>query len=462
MRRRPTGHWKTAASDESGSILVLVLVFLALFGILVGALLAQSDTNLKTTSVIKTQDAKVYAADAGIEYGIQTLRADPTYCVDAAAGTTNLPDLLVNGVTVKVTCRTSLGYAPGTFGWAVIANDTSASAISTGNGQDKAITGPVFNTGGWNLQKPLHVNNGDVYQRSSSCPGGLPSGGDPNLSVAPNPPYRWRCTTMATPNPTHVLPAAVPPTAPPSTMSGTCRPLYPATYRSTNPPNLQNDVYMASGVYYFENLGDLNVGKTLFGGQPLAGDSKKSEFGNPCRSSDPVGATGLGVELILGGNTTISVGNNSTLELYTRQPTGTESPGITLYQVPANTGSWIGTTVPATTKSFFSIGNGNHAEGIVHGAVYAPAGTADAFSTNASKAVFWGGTDVFRLNLQSSASATGLLVTDAAGPGHRVTLIEATAKGVSGAKDITARAVVDIANDVGRTSTVGSWWTRNP
>jgi len=122
------------------------------------------------------------------------------------------------------------------------------------------------------------------------------------------------------------------------------------------------------------------------------------------------------------------------------------------------TGGWQPTSLSAGTN-FLSMGNGAHVQGAVHGAVYAPGGSVSVFATNAAHAVLNGGTDVWDLNMQSSASATGLIVAIDLTPGQRETVITATAKGVNAEKDIVSRAVVQIANDAIRTVTVQSWHT---
>ena len=116
---------------------------------------------------------------------------------------------------------------------------------------------------------------------------------------------------------------------------------------------------MASGVYYFDNLGALSPG-SVFGGQPGPGETPFSVRNTACRTGDPVGTGGEGVAdgtgvIILGGNTTISVGNNSTFEIFTRQPATDDgsTPGISLYQVPLGAPApWAAaaTTLPQTTS----------------------------------------------------------------------------------------------------------------
>ena len=94
--------------DDEGATLVLVLVFLAVFGVLISLVLGQTDTSLKRTLVTRENEIKVYAADAGIEAGLVNLRNDDTAC--ATSGT--LLSTTVSGKAVTVTCP-AVCSAPG-------------------------------------------------------------------------------------------------------------------------------------------------------------------------------------------------------------------------------------------------------------------------------------------------------------------------------------------------------------
>ena len=78
-------------------ILILALVFLSLFGLFTGLVLVFAQTGFKTTSVVKTRSRVLYGTDGGIDYGIQTLRADATnqYCANVSQTTTALPDVVI-------------------------------------------------------------------------------------------------------------------------------------------------------------------------------------------------------------------------------------------------------------------------------------------------------------------------------------------------------------------------------
>lgn len=480
---------------EQGAILILALGFLIIAGVLVGALLSLAGPSFVTTRVVQNVQNAIAAADAGVEYGIQSLRTGqippgsttnpnpsiPCSFAGASATLGGMPS--IDGEsgdagtgsqppnTVRVTCLASTngGSAAGGLGWAVIANDPSSTAISDQAGLAKSITGPVYDAGGWSLQKPITVNDGDVYTANTSgspCTGPITS-----LVVGPSPPYGQTCvspTTFPVPVVGANLPSTIPPTASTPSTTSSCTTFTPGTYGSPNFTNtsmngyLGKDAYFESGTYYLNNLGNLTVGSSLFGGQPAPGESQATTTDTSC-GSDPAGWStthGEGVELILGGNTTINIGNNSTMELYTRTPCAGcqdgSSPDISLYQVPPSALSiWDPTTLSNATD-FLNIGNGANVAAVVHGAIYAPSGSVSLFATNNSQAVTFGGIDAWDITFKSSASATGLITSIAVTPGERVVTITSTAT-LAGGGTITATAVIQIANDAARTATIESW-----
>ena len=470
------------AREEDGAVLVLVLVFLGAFGLLAAALLAQGDVNFRSTSALKVHESKVYAADAGIEHGVNTLKAETQWCPDPTYGTMNLPSTTVNGITVDVTCQTQSGNGAGSYGYAIITHDPGASSISASAGADKQITGAIYNSGGWNLQQPVFVQNGTVFQ-SSAATGGCGTQ-DTNLTISPSPPYKWVCTNGAAPIPDHALPSSIPTIASIPTVnnsSGGCTTLHPGTYNAatfaiqqwiakgfTSGTSLFNGpTYMESGVYYFDNVGTISMNgnsTVVFGGAPAAGDTKQLSA-TSC-GSDPGGTTDTGVLIILGGNSTISVDQGAQVELFTHTATsGGATNGISLYQVPSGTtGGWSATSL-AKAANFLDVSGNASTIGAVHGAIYGPEGSISVFSSNAASAALSGGSDVWDFSMKSSQSNAGRLIISSIAntPGQRQIVVTATARGgVSGDKDIVSRAVITIDNSITpRQASILSWWTDN-
>src|SRR5437764_233080 len=107
---------------EDGGSLVVVLIFISIFGLVMAGLMTESSANVAFTSRVNAHEVKVYAADAGVSYGIQQLRQDPAFCPRVGATGPSIPDLSVNGPTVtsvSVTCSVNSGSTGGADGYAV-------------------------------------------------------------------------------------------------------------------------------------------------------------------------------------------------------------------------------------------------------------------------------------------------------------------------------------------------------
>ena len=456
---------RSISHRDSGSVLILVLVFITVIGAVTVALLRQAQTNLIASTLTRNQEKRVYAADAGIDYAIQMLRSDPTLCT-AARPLPNPP--AINGRAVTMTCQVTAGSAVGAGGWAIFLTSpptcTPKCTISTqgaANG-NKTVSGPIFNRGGWDLKAALQVKNGNVYQYpASGC--AKPS----NLTFPSTTPglYGFVCTNtnpypagLGWPPPLQPLPAAIPSDAPSFTDSGGCRTFYPGRY-STVPALGDGTNYFRSGVYFFDDIGKWSVDGGVLGGQPapIVGQPGSTETHDtsttPC-GTDVAGATG--VEWILGGSSAISVGNQSQLELYSMPSNNV--PGVGLYQVLASDPApWAAerSTVPVDTP-ILVVGNGNQTELAIHGNVYTPTGYVQVRATNASRAELQGGVVAAQVDIRASAGISNLNIATNSGPGQRTIVVTATSGG-SGEKPITASAVLTIGNDANKTLMVVSW-----
>jgi hypothetical protein len=115
------------ARGEDGATLMLAIAFLLLFSLIIAALLSQEQTSIRTTPVVDSHGKKLYAADGGVDYGIQTVRSIATLCPDVNAQTQDVGDVTLNGRAVHVTCKTLAGDngAGGTVfgqsGWTTVA-----------------------------------------------------------------------------------------------------------------------------------------------------------------------------------------------------------------------------------------------------------------------------------------------------------------------------------------------------
>lgn len=125
------------AHGERGATLMLALAFLLLFSVVVAAVLVQTQTGLKTTSAVTSHDDKLYAADGGIDYGIQKVRTTASLCPDVASGQQSVGTIDLNGRTVTVTCKTlsgdngAGGSVFGPSGWTTVATGYGTAAWSS-------------------------------------------------------------------------------------------------------------------------------------------------------------------------------------------------------------------------------------------------------------------------------------------------------------------------------------------
>lgn len=112
--------------DERGSTLLLTLVFMALFGVLVSALLAFSDVNLNLNDVQETNTNNLYAADGAIEWATNATLTNAAQCpraIQAGKVLTSAEMALPDDVSqVQVKCTQVRGPGSNTFaGYSVVA-----------------------------------------------------------------------------------------------------------------------------------------------------------------------------------------------------------------------------------------------------------------------------------------------------------------------------------------------------
>jgi hypothetical protein len=422
---------RTDARSDEGAILLLVLGFLAFFGIVAVALLAQSGSSLKSGNAVQTFGKKVYSADSGIDFGIEALRTDATLCPDDKAPETTITTSLVvdNQVApVTVKCRTSTaGSSGGWRGFGIITTSTDADSLQLKSGPDKTISGAVFVNGGITGAKDLKVENANYYQSSTRpCSG--------KATATPAPPYGKICSaSLPVLDATPPAPAGPTNPAPDTTTRPGCTIFRPGTY--TTQPALGNNNYFKSGVYYFNDVGAWTIEKATVVGGTRGGET--SELTLPCY--DEPTPNGDGVEFVLQGTSRMIVGNKGKVELFSRRPTAPDgTPGTSLFVVGSPPG---GSALDQT--------NGNP-QAVFHGAVYAK----DAeVGTNAVGGVsFWMLNGVVASKLLLQSSGDGLKVSTEGGASSRTVVLTSEVPVGSGERLVKATAVLSIATD--RTVTV--------
>lgn len=455
---------------EEGAVLLLALIFMAIFGLTLGALLPQISTGLSNSAVVRDFDARTYVADSSLDFALQQLRWDTTLCPDVGSGTQTVPvptvDARVSSSPVTVTCQTEAGSVNGTGGYAVVTtgSDTANSLQASAGGQ-KQIDGPVWTNG----IDPGHVSklevsaNMQVSAASEPChsqgPGPLPSGsyGGPN-ALTLDAPYTISCFPAGTQAPT---PTVTPPdksqlaavsnsggSALPSLNLGSCKVYSPGVYSA--PPADANGVYLQSGVYWFDNVNWTINGSSVVGGEPGPGDAASlGPSGQACSSDVDPALTGRGVTIVLAGASSITL-NSGSLELFGRSG-GASWEGTQGISIETASG-WSGSG-PA-----LNITSGSTVQAVVHGVIFAPNAPILLGATAAPVASAAGGVVAQSLTVSraSCSSCDGSMVSVHNGSGYRRMLVTATVKGQGGNRDVVATAVVDLSNDSSQSLTVES------
>lgn len=483
---------KERARDDGGATLVLVLIFIGVFGLVGAALLGQTTSNFGRSIVTKAYQEKVYAADAGVDATITDLRADDTLCPKTGS-TATLPTMTVNGKSVVRTCETLSGNSLGANGYALIATDGTVKSFETqsGGGGVKKIGGSVFVS---RLADDIDVvvDKGSITEHTSatSCSTGADRPANllftPSLSggsvvstagSTPVPPYSYSCssTVWSSIDPGKTLPTTLP-TVHSSPLrdaavgsGGSCYVFRPGTYTSGITFGTHN--YLGSGVYYFPS-GDVRLkSQDVVAGAAASGDSNINGTTACATDADvPTGGSlggdnpsGTGATIILGGNARLLIDNpGGVLEIYTRTGGAASESGsqnVSVMTVPS--GAAAGWTASTRTVSdpVVQVGTGSTPAFAAHGMLYMPSSMLDMNATNSSVAQLVGGVVAGRVLFQASASASGIGISIASGSGRRRIEVTSTAS-QAGGRTIVSKAVVDIANDSSRTVTLDSWYSR--
>ncbi len=517
---------------------MLVLGFLALAGLVVVAMISESNSTFTASITVQHVQDTTAAANAGVQYGIQTLQTDTTGTMCGTTSPVVIPSMTVDGRTVTVSCQGTQNPAligtPGSTGWAIIANypggtdasgfasTCSSGGLNTGGGacaisfeigvkgSPPQVIGNVWTAGPWlltNQASPKVQIAGALYEQgpaggsTASTGACAPSGGQglndntkavdvvsPGVLEPCNTPFNGgpTCTGPCTaPVPAHALPSSIPSVLNPPSSSVSCTGtgpditgqwtvLRPGHYTSLPSGFLSGQTYMRSGVYYFDNVGAMYVGGssttsgTLIGGQPAGGSIENPYFLHPeeCPALADPGGSGTGVEVILGGNSSLHVeASNSDMELFSRFP-GTpdgSTPGISIYQVQASDAAagWTPSAFAKIAPDRYPTPGGYVSPDVVHvgspetnndsttnllvsvhGMIFAPVGNVELTEpSTVNFPIAPGGVDVYALDAESTAVGTEA-GTSAPPPAFGYFDITATAKGVNGDKDITSHAVV--------------------
>ncbi len=479
LLRRCARKFRHLRRDE-GQVLVVVLLFMIVFSLILAALLTNASANLANTVGVRTQEKAVYAADSGIDWGLQTLRNTNTICVDPTTAPLGTPQVIgtpsFNGQTTTVTCEVLSGSASGANGWAVITTDPDPQSFRTpppaSDNFTKTINGPVFAAGfdDSNLRHVL-VTNGDVYERQSAQTCSTDADKPSDVTVQPSPPYFYHCTSLT--NPGTVVPHALPdittlanrgPDPDPGLSTPSCNVFLPGKYTSLNLAN-NNRYYFVSGIYYFVNV-QIEVSHQIevVGGAkhiPAPPALPEESQLTPC-ASDPVGTAGIGVKFLLGGTSSIDVTNpGGQMELFGRDngdPTVEGTQDIAIQTVPSSAPNpWVPSSL-TPTDLVLNVSSGNTPFAAIHGLVYTPNAGISFDATNNARAWMLGGVVTGRLALSQQATIEGVRVSVDLAHEPRQMILTSTVSPAGGHQTVS-KAILTVTNSTPPSVSIQSWRT---
>lgn len=178
------------ATGEEGTVLVIALAFLSLFGILIAVVLSFTDTSLRASRSLEGQRNAAYAADGATEAAIQRLRNDSGLDVGELLGSDNgkpcgltlpasgdAPESVVEctpeAASGGVQPVNSLSMPP----FAVLALGEDDPLVADSVWADVTVDGDVVSNGtvraaGWWIFSGLLTAQGDVRARGACTPAG--------------------------------------------------------------------------------------------------------------------------------------------------------------------------------------------------------------------------------------------------------------------------------------------------
>jgi hypothetical protein len=458
----------TRHPDDDGSILPMVLVVTIVLAVVVVATAAYATSALRYGQVVERRTDRLSAAEGGMRDLIDRINDGQLPLCGTAAGvggiSLTLPPL--NEAAVNASCQQVDGALSDLSAWAMVITGVGVppgDGLQTQGGDDPKTFGGltyVNNLNLMNLQKDLKIEQGDLWSTVATCSEGgeYASATHPNVIFDDSLRGVW-CTnrpwekSASQPNglfSTPTLPTLPTGTAPPAQLINGCTVFYPGRY--TSPPAFGAFNYMSSGDYLFDFGTTVNNGEITIDGDSVVTAGRAGATGesqviqnsvcDPIRNGDtPTGAT-----FFMDKTTHFAVKKGS-LEV-TRRKQGDDYVSIqTLashslnYQTPV-----------VTTDS------GNNKEMAIRGLVWAPrARIVFGNVTNTVVAQISGGAVVAAAEVQSSGSASGLLISVTGSPASDRWALTSTATTPDGG--ITRVRVVAQVRFSASATTQGVWET---
>ena len=466
----------------------MVLVFSVALALVVGALATYATATLTLGQAAERSSDRLASANGAMDSALEDLERGVGPCLLFGQDYT-LTDT-VNDLTPEVDCD----WVGGRFNvgdlFAVVmtgAGGQTGPLLNVTNGgnsanAEKVFEGPVYmarrpTTGGtdptMDFSATLSVKNADLSYSSSECGSVAPS--LPTLlSIIPVG-YGTQCYSESWegadmfggffPAEPGVNGTAFPTQSsmPPPVDDYGCH-VWPAgEYR--NPPQLDNRSYnyFESGDYYFNDFGNWSVSSAfvLFGypgdtGPSIDGFSPSDTLANnPCRNAwavdanAPAAAQYSGATIYMGGNSQLTVDQNSTLEISGRERSG---QNIAVHALETNGGGRNPSTVRGDQR-IIRTGPGSNKQLSIQGLVWAPYAALEFdLISNDAVAALTGGAVVSELVAGASANANNFLIRVATKPADKLLNLTTTATSADGRGSTSVRSVIRVQRDEGATS----------
>lgn len=430
------------ARDDDGSVLVMALVFLSLFGLAIAASLSFAETGFRTAGTVHGTTETQYAAEAGVEGAINAIRGDVSAGKAGYDTACFSYDGDVNNATVSVRCTGRPGSGAstgGAGGGAVPANNVLALNAPA----NSASEGVVLSASAATVVSGHVVTNESVVAPAGSS---LTVQGSLTCKAVTGP---GTLTATTTDCPAVVAPTAADPAYPaeisvapaavtvPACAGGATVTFAPGTYQSAAALSALMDgscpstrFHFSPGTYYFD------FGTATATTEWLISDPTAEVVGGTLTAAvfpDACDLASAGVQFVFGAASRLAL-TDGTLELC---PPLVAGQRIAIHGVPANTAAAppISTTVVATTATTTG--------------TTAPPATATGFVNPADGAVFNGAEAVFTARGQGGAAT--LTVT-----GFSTSAVPANASVLSAELQVASRIQHVGTVNVGATAGDGS------
>lgn len=307
---------------EEGGALILALVFLSLFGLVIGSLLTFSSTGLRATAAVRDQRDRLYAADGAVDVAINRVRGD--LAQGNAGGPCAAMSLALNSVATEVACEGMTGSGGGGSGgvnpvtvpeYALLTTGTAEDGVVQRSSSTLQIDGDMYSNSTVKVATNATLSVAGAVGAAGVCSGSVTSTAvPPSLSCD-------RGTTVADPGYPKAASSAPGVQAVPSgqcNTAGATVTFIPGTYRSAAALSAltsaagacpRSTFVFPAGVYYFDftdagahewRVDDANA--SVIGGQ-LTG----SAIPGACRTEASNPAATDGVQFVFGGDSRLNV-----------------------------------------------------------------------------------------------------------------------------------------------------------